>query len=319
MADEAHKWTDEQIEKLQKDIGKVYRQASREMRVKLAKGMKEFDKENKEWKRRVKDNPKLNKPYKRWLEEKAGEKQWTRRMIGSLVQDAVRADHKASDIIYDAVPYVFAENADRAAFAIQEGIGKKVDQFALVDEDTVRKLVSEDYDLVPKFDETRDIDWNSKKLNSAVTQSILQGESIPDAARRLQRVVGMDEKAATRVARTAITGAENAGRVHSYERARSLGIELEQQWIATLDADTRIQHRLLDGEHTPVGTKFHVPGYGERYDIQYPGDASALPEMVWNCRCTLIAWFPDSGPAYEGRWSDLPDGASYDDWKDGLI
>lgn len=50
----------------------------------------------------------------------------------------------------------------------------------------------------------------------------------------------------TRTARTAVTAAENAGCVDSYSRAKSLGIELEQEWMATLDVRTRSSHRKLD-------------------------------------------------------------------------
>ena len=241
-------------------------------------------------------------------------------MVTTITEDAVRADQIASERIYDTVPYVVAENANRAAYAIQEGLGRQINEFTLYDQDTVRRLITEQPDSLPTvpdvaFKKKKDTAWNSKKFTSAITQSILQGESIPDAVKRLNMVLNMDKEAAIRSARTAMTGAENAGRVHSYQRAKDLGIKLEQQWLATLDERTRAEHRLLDGQHVPVGKKFHVPGYGSKYDIEFPGDSKALPAMVWNCRCSLIAWFDDSEDITLDRWSKLPKDMTYEEWK----
>lgn len=319
MPDAAHVWTDKEIEKLQRDFRKVYRQASVDMRIKLGKHMREFDAANSEWKKRVKADPSLQKQYQDWLKTQAANKKWIKSMTNAMIQDAVRADQIASEHIYDTVPYVFAENANRAAYAIQEGVGRQIDQFAIYDQDTVRNLIAKQPDLLPNipethFNEKKDIAWNSQKFTSAITQSVLQGESIPDAAKRLNVVLNMDKEAAVRAARTALTGAENAGRVHSYQRAQELGIKLEQQWLSTLDERTRTEHRLLDGQHVPVGEKFHVPGYGEEYDIEFPGDPTALPAMLWNCRCTLIAYFDDSPAITDDRWSRLPSGMTYNKW-----
>lgn len=320
MSDAAHVWTDKQIEKLQSDFRKTYRQAATEMRVKLGKHMQEFDKANAKWKQRLKDDPSLHKEYKAWLTGKAAEKKWIRSMSTALVEDAVRADQIAAERIYDTIPYIVAENANRAAYAIQEGIGRKIDGFALYDADTVRRLITESPDLLPpipksKLNLAKARAWDQKRITASITQSILQGESIPDAAKRLTGTVGMMKESSVRAARTAITGAENAGRIQSYRRAEDLGIKLEQQWLATLDDRTRFEHRLLDGEHVPVGEKFHVPGYGSEYDVEFPGDPGGLPEMVYNCRCTLVAWLDTSEPIDENRWSRLPEDMTYDEWK----
>ena len=317
MPDEAHIWTDEQIEKLQKKFAKIYRQASNEMKEKLGKHLADFDKTNQKWKKRVKDDPSLESKYRDWLAGRAADKKWIRSMVTGLVQDAVRADQMAADVIYDAIPYVVAENANRAAWAIQEGLNRQIDAFTLYDADTIRYLIAEEPDLLPpipdpEHDKAKDTKWNSEKFTNAITQSVLQGESIPHAAQRIMQVVGMDTRAATRAARTALTGAENAGRIQSYKRAKDLGIDLEQQWIATLDERTRIEHRLLDKQHVPVGEEFKVPG--TKFSIEFPGDPTADPSLVWNCRCTLVAYFSDVKDP--DRWANLPKGMTYDQWKE---
>lgn len=66
-------------------------------------------------------------------------------------------------------------------------------------------------------------------------------------AARLRGVADMNTRSSIRIARTAITGAENRARVDSYVSANDMGIECEKQWMAALDGRTRDSHRKLDG------------------------------------------------------------------------
>lgn len=308
--DAAHEWTDEQIEALERKFGSIYRQAQREMRSKLGKHMASFEKASAEWARRVKKDPALQEEYESWLSDCAADRRWMRGMVTALTEDAVRANQMAADAINDAIPAVYAENANRAAYAIESGLGRDIGAFTLVDESTVRTLIKDDPDLVKEIepDKKRDYTWNRRKFNAAITQSVLQGESVMDAAKRIQRVIGMDSRAAVRSARTALTSAENAGRVSSYRRAQEVGVKLEQEWMATLDMRTRDSHRLMDGQHVTVGQKF--PN-----GLEYPGDPKGPGEEVWNCRCTLVAWFPGIGQEDPDRWAKLPKGMTYEQWR----
>lgn len=58
----------------------------------------------------------------------------------------------------------------------------------------------------------------------------------------------MNRDSAIRTARTAVTGAQNAGRLDSYYAAEKMGIKCRKQWMATLDGRTRHSHAMLDGE-----------------------------------------------------------------------
>ena len=318
--DEAHEWTEQGIERLTRDLEREYNQAAKEMRDKLSKMLADFDEENGKWKERLASGSATQKEYEAWLETRAMDKEFVSDMADTLAQDAVNADKRAMELVNNAIPTVYAENANRAAFEIDSKLGQD-HSFDLYDQSTVRRLIANpESDLLPiqqppipnpKIDARKDKPWNKRKFNSAITQSILQGESIPNTAKRLQTVLKMDENAAVRAARTAMTGAENAGRVDSYRRAKAIGIDLEQEWMATLDMRTRHSHRELDGQHVPVGEKFKVDGI----ELEFPADPTAPPEYVYNCRCTLVAWFPDLDK--DERWSKLPNGMTYDDWKSG--
>ena len=163
----------------------------------------------------------------------------------------------------------------------------------------------------------------------------MQGEGIPQISKRLTSAVGTfytiediknrDKKtaeqigrelarknrnAAIRNARTYTTAAENKGRVDSYERAEEMGIKLKKKWMATLDDRTRVEHRHLDGMTVAPDEDFEVDGYR----IAYPGDPSAEPEMIYNCRCTLVSEI--EGIKYEDERNTSKMGEmTYEEWK----
>lgn len=333
MADQAHEWTDGQIEELQRRFDAAYSQAAREMRKKLEEHLSDYDEANREWKKAVRAGEETEEEYKAWLRSQATRRDYLVDMTTTLASDAARTNQLAADMINDTLPSVYAENADYAAYGIEASLRRNTHAFDLVDQSTIRRLMGLDEDgqiihevvpygpLLPEKErlnlqslrvepkKVKDVAWNRQKFNAAIVQSILQGESIPNTAKRLREVLNMDRNMAVRAARTAMTSAENAGRVDSYTRAKRIGIKLEQEWLATLDERTRSSHRQLDGTHVPVGEKFDN-------GLEFPGDPKGPGHEIWNCRCTLVAWFPeDAEESLSGRFSRLPDGMTYEQWK----
>lgn len=312
--DAGHEWTEEEIDRLARRFEREYRQAEREMRKKLEALMADYERKNAEWLDRLANGTAEQSEYEAWLRSMASRREFVGGIADTLANDAVNADKRAMELVNDTVPLVYAENANRAAFEIDSRLGQD-HGFALYDQSTVRRLIAEPESAVripqPSVDEAKDMRWNTQKFTSAITQSVLQGESVPNTARRLSAVLGMDSRAWMMSARTALTGAENAGRVDSYRRAKVMGIELEQEWVATLDMRTRHSHRELDGQHVPIGEKFEVDGV----ELEFPADPKAPAAYVCNCRCTLVPWFPSIEQEDPDRWSRLPEGMTYDEWR----
>lgn len=316
MSDQAHDWTDDRIDELSAKFQKQYERAAREMQAKLDTWLEDYDRRRKVWEDDVSSGRRTQDEYDAWLKGRAFDKSWQQEMIDTLSYDAMNADRMAMDAINDELPRIYAENANFTAYTIDKGIGMNTG-FTLVDQDTVRRLMVDNPDLVPAYriDQPKDYVWNQQKFNSAITQGILQGESIPDISKRVESVIGMDKRAATRSARTACTAAESMGRQSSYKRAQELGIGLRQRWLATLDLRTRHTHRLLDKQTVQVGHKFCPKGYGEKHALRFPADPQGLAEEVFNCRCTTIAVLDDEDYEDDERWSKLPEGMTYDEWK----
>ena len=92
----------------------------------------------------------------------------------------------------------------------------------------------------------------------------------------------MNKSSAIRTARTAVTGAQNAGRMDSYVAAEKMGIKVRKEWLATIDGRTRHSHAMLDGEVVDNDEAF-------RNGCMFPGDPNGAPEETYNCRCTMVA------------------------------
>ena len=309
MRDIAHEETEALIAKAEREIERTYARAAKESRKKLNEYMRQFRKDDKKYAALVKAGKLSQEDYIKWRKEAMLRgKQW-KDMLDTLADDYTQADLIAMNIVNGHTPEAYALNANHAAYEIERGTMYDT-SFTLYDRQTVERLLREKPDLLPKpqVDIPRDRRWNRRKIREEITQAILRGESMDDAADRLMRVIGMDYSAAIRNARTAITGAENAGRVDSYRRAQEMGIDLKQKWMATLDSLTRHSHVVMDGEQINVGGTFSN-------GCKYPGDPSGPPEEIYNCRCTLVAELTGFSFTDAPRNSKLGR-MSYEQWKE---
>ena len=154
--------------------------------------------------------------------------------------------------------------------------------FSLLDESTVKKLQKDGDIKLPrkKIDVPKDMRWNTKQMSSKLLHGILNGDSIPKIAKSLEDVIGNNQASTTRNARTMVTGAENAGRLDSYDNLAEQGVVQKKVWIATPDSRTRESHIEIDGEEVDIDADFSN-------GCKYPGDPDGDPSEVWNCRCSM--------------------------------
>jgi SPP1 gp7 family putative phage head morphogenesis protein len=309
--DYGHRESDRRLAELERRIEKEYKQAYKEVKAKVDKFFEKFEKTDKEMAQKVKDGIIDKQEYLDWrkktmIKGQSIKGQSIKDLEQAISKDLVQADKIANKMVSGHKIDIYTLNRNYGEYEIDSGAKYDLG-FSLYSTEATKEQPS----LLPtQLDEDRDLKWNRQKVSSAITQGILQGESIPNISKRLRTVVGMDRTASIRNARTATTSAENAGRNDSYAEAESMGIELEKKWEAVLDMRTRSEHRQLDGQTCPIHEKFVVDGN----EIEYPGDPAAEGYLVYNCRCQLVAEI--KGIAYkDNRWSRLPDGMSYEEWK----
>lgn len=311
MGDQAHDFAERKIAEFQAEVRETYRQAQADAQEALSRFLERFEKEDERKREKVKAGELSEADYKAWRKGKILRSRQLSSTLDQVSQAMTEANQVAMAALAGKLPEVYAENANFAAFQVCEASGLDL-AFSLVDAPTVQHMLTAGEALfsVPALDVAKDVAWNRKLMASQLTQGVLLGESIPKMARRVQSVTGSNIATAVRTARTAVTGAENAGRVSSYERARDMGISLKQEWVATLDGRTRHSHRKLDGEKAEVGGTF--PN-----GCRFPGDPTARYAEICNCRCTLVAAVEGFETDDAKRWSRLPEGMTYEEWKWG--
>ena len=310
--DLAHLYTEKQLEKIKRRFARTYDQAEKEVTRKLKEYLDGFAERDARMLEKVKSGQITDAQYAQWrYGQIAVGDRWAALQL-ELAIAYTEANTESADDVGAMLDEMFAESVNATMFAVEDFTGVDT-SFVLWDENTVGRLIEEQPNLLPKpaVNIPKDIAWNQKKITAAVTQGILQGESMPRIAKRLQGVTDMNRKAALRNARTAVTGAENAGRAQGYREALDNGVNLKQQWLATLDNRTRHEHRQLDGQIQDVGKPFEVDGY----ELDYPGDPKAPPQLVYNCRCTTIAVV--NGHAIDLDVRDKSVIGNYEEWKDG--
>lgn len=298
MADPAHELTEKELASMERRVHRVYAEASKEAAKKLSDFLEKFEKEDNEKKRMALEG-KITQEA--WLEWRKGRlltgKHWTE-IMNTLSEDMHRSKQIARSIIGEHLPEVYAINHDYSYYQTNaDGLGAS---FTLYDRRTVEKLISEKkLELLPGQTEAekerrrrKDIVWNRNHIQNALTQGILIGDSVPHLARRLREVAVMNRNASIRYARTMTTNVQNAGRYDGYRDLQAQGVPLTLEWAATLDGRTRHEHRMMHGQRRKVGEPFVLDGIKILYPAQASGEgASDIPQrMIWNCRCTILAW-----------------------------
>lgn len=301
------------LNQLEKDIHKEYAQAAKELSEKTEKYFAKFTKEDEAQRVKYENGEITKKEYGEWRQRKMLRgKQYTD-MRDTLAKDLTNTDEIAMKYIRDNAIDTYCLNMNYATYNIEHDL--KVDtSFSLYNHDAVERMIKRNPAMlpIPRKPETMDAyKWNRQHIQTAITQAILQGKSIPDVAKSLQRVTGMDDRAAIRNARTAMTGAQNGGRLEAVERANEKGIEVKKGWMATLDDRTRDSHVELDGEEREVDEEFSN-------GLMFPGDPEGEPAEVYNCRCRMVHVYPKHPVDWSNtdlRNTDKLGDMTYEQWK----
>ena len=277
-------FADTRMKKLAKRISAVYDQAQKELTEKVDSFFANFERLDAE-KRALVDAEKLSKKdYKRWRKNQLLMGQKFKDLRDTMADRMLHANEIAVKYMNGELPSVYAHNFNEVGKDVEKQI--KGFSFDLVNERAVRNLSTQDKTLLPyrTVDGKRDIRWNTQRVNAQILQGILQGEGSKKIAQRLMNVTEMNKDSAIRNARTALTSAQNKGRLDAIESMAEKGIDIKKEWVATTgDGRTREAHLELHGVQLPVNEPFEN-SIGR---IMYPGDPNADPANTYNCRCSI--------------------------------
>lgn len=299
---------EEQARELQERLRRTYADAVDGMASRIEASLRQFEEDRARWEADVAAGRRDAKAYRAWLEGQALHNDRLEALERALARDLTAADEMAIAHVNRVPAGVYAEGMNFATYEVEHGARANT-SFTLYDRDTVMELVAREPGLLPQasFDKAKDSAWNSRRVTSAVTQAVLRGQTTPQLAASLAGIAAMDQRAAMRAARTAITSAHSLGKLKGYERAAGMGIGVEKQWLAALDPRTRGSHRRLDGETAELDAEFSN-------GLRYPGDPDGPGPEVYNCRCTLVPVIGDVEYGEVER-ADRLGGMSYGEWR----
>ena len=288
--DAAHLQTDKELAKLEKRIAKIYKEAADDLQSTIDDYFAKFAKRDAKQKARLEAGEITEQEYKQWRLAQMGRGERFKALQSRVAERYTEANETAVRYVNDATPGIYILNRNYSAYTIEKVAGNV--GFDLWDERTVRRLIVDNPEVMPYYPPEKalkrgiDLAYGKRQISASVTSSILQGKSIPGIAKDLQtRMPEMNKASAIRTARTAVTNAQNAGRMDSYVAATKMGIEMEREWVSALDARTRPEHAEADGQVVGVDKPFIVGGE----KLMFPGDRSGSGWNIYNCRCTQIA------------------------------
>ena len=290
--DEGRRLTDAELEVLEKRIRDMYGGAAKNLRQIIDEYFANFRLRDEEMQKLigtvVNGREWTEEDYKQWRLAQMGRGERFEALRDKLAERLTNANEVAISYVNDATPGIYTLNRNYAAYEVTDAGG----DFTLYDEQTVRRLIVEQPDLMPYYPKEKavrrgiDLAFGKKQITNAVTAGILMGRSSRGIAADLRRrIIDMSVESAIRAARTAVTAAENGGRQATYEKAAEMGIEMQREWIATKDHRTREWHGMADGQRVGVDEAFTVGGE----KLMFPGDRShgASGWNIYNCRCAV--------------------------------
>lgn len=312
---------DDELEQLEERLTALYANATNDVLSDYKKWMDRYEDKYIEMSEQLEAGEITESEFKEWVKRRMVDNKLFAETVNSMTDVLVNTDMVAMALVNNELPLIIAQSynfVQSLGFAAADEAGLSVGTFQIYNARTVQALIKDNPDILKYVNKENDYTFNKDRINNTITHSILNGDSIQKTANRLQGVSSMDENSAIRTARTAMTAAENLGRNEGFQELKKKGIPSRLQWSATHDNRTRDTHILLDGQFQDEDGKFRVEGY----EIQFPGDPAAEPEMVYNCRCRASLRLQGVDHSQDGDLYEKFMKENYpDDWesiKDGI-
>ncbi len=131
--------------------------------------------------------------------------------------------------------------------------------------------------------------WNLRNLKN---QFLVQKQRVQTVwsigKRAIKQVTKRSTKSTGNTLQRYLWGVDDQAKwEHMMELARH-GLDIEKEWVATIDGHTRETHRTLDHQRRKVDEEFEVG----KYSIMFTRQPGKEPEMIYNCRCNTVYKFP---------------------------
>lgn len=197
-------------------------------------------------------------------------------------------------------------------YQVEKELGIKMD-FALLDHKEVIRAINMPIGNITLPDRLKY--KNKQKLEKAIRETLIQsavkGSSYGELARDLTKELEIDYKKALTIMRTEGGRLASIGNLDGIEEVEELGIDIDKQWLATLDTRTRDAHAELDGQIADEEGYFEINGYQAEGPHLF-----GVPELDINCRCDVISVVNGIKPDYrrDGISKSVIEFQDYNSW-----
>lgn len=321
--DAGQRMIDDNLSNLEDKLSALYKEAGEGITQRMNNLTQAYMGQYNEMLGRVNANLMTEDEFNRWKVNYILRSQQMEAQLRAITEDLVHVDGIAVQMINGELPTVYASSYNfgiyRADVQYQMWRGYTDTSFSLYNADALRIIQTEDPDLIPwkpcEQDIPKDMRWNRQHVQNAVTQGILQGDSIDQLSRRLLPIVNMDENASRRTARTSYTSIQNQARRDATQAVREAGIEMEEPWMSVLQANTRDTHLLL---HGTLPNKDGLYGEGiipTGNLLRYPADPDGDPEQIYNCQCRVQSFIVGIDHSRDDElYAEMMSTEHYEDW-----
>lgn len=278
MENFGREYADKRVAAVRKDIAASYRIAREDVQDSFDRYSKGYRKKDSEYRERVSNGTATKEEYQSWLRNKVFSGRKWRKQKDKTTELLYRTNEELTEEMNEEAPKVFSYSANSTSYLMEKDHGVDMGLVA------IGVLAAGKLYKKRKLSKRKDRKWNDGNLEREVTRSIIQGKSINGITLDVAyNIVHRNKAEIDRAVEEYIGGAESAGTYEAMEEAVREGIGVLKQWIATLDKRTRDTHAILDGQLREVEEPFEVGPY----EIMFPRDPEAAPEMRCNCRCSL--------------------------------
>lgn len=307
---------DEQLEELENRITAVYANANNQVLKDYTAWASNYEANYNIMLQKLNEGQISEAEFRSWVERRMFDNRLYEQTVKSMTDVLVNSDITAMAMVNNILPLVVSESynfVQSLGFAAADEAGLSVGTFQVYNARTVNALIKNNPDIMTYVNSEKDYHWNKDRVNTAIKQNILNGDSIKKTADRLKEVSNMDKNGAIRNARTAMTAAENLGRNEGYHDIKEKGVPCRLQWSSTHDGRTRDTHILLDGVFQDDDGYFRAAGV----EIRFPGDPEAPDAEIYNCRCRASLRLAGVDHSQDGDMYEKFMRENYpDDWKE---
>ena len=206
-------------------------------------------------------------------------------------------------------PDQYGESFFRYAWSVDQSTGLRLRWGQLNRAAIIESLNNRDYKLAIQ---TYTPDARIKILRG-LNNGLAQGKSYTQMSTDIKGAINATYNQAIRIIRTEGQTAVNAAQDAAYTVAEEQGVIMTKRWNATLDYDTREQHRAMDGQSKHEDGLYHMPN-GET--TPYPTWFGLSGGNRIRCRCSESATIEGYEPSLRRtREGGVVPYQTYPDWK----